>query len=72
MNRPPRYSTETLGVLVAAAFAVASLLALLSLVTLVAKSVVEWQVARQMAAVREEIKAPLSRVPQRHDRERAG
>jgi sulfate/thiosulfate transport system permease protein len=34
---------------VTAAFAVASLLALLGLVTLVAKSAVEWQVARQMA-----------------------
>jgi sulfate/thiosulfate transport system permease protein len=33
----------------AAAFAVASLLAMLALVTLVAKSVVEWQVARQLA-----------------------
>ena len=32
-----------------AAFAVASLLALLALVTLVAKAVVEWQVARQLA-----------------------
>jgi len=34
---------------ITAAFAVASLLALLGLVTLVAKSAVEWQVARQMA-----------------------
>jgi sulfate transport system permease protein len=34
---------------ITAAFAVASLLALLGVVTLVAKSLVEWRVARQMA-----------------------
>ena len=40
-----------------AAFAVASLLALLALVTLVAKSLVEWQVARQMARADRESRA---------------
>ncbi|MGD0897746.1 MAG: sulfate ABC transporter permease subunit CysW [Thermoguttaceae bacterium] len=44
---------------VTAAFAVASLLAVLGLVTLVVKSAVEWQVARQITAVREEIKVTL-------------
>lgn len=38
----------------AAAFAVASLLALLALVTLVAKAIVEWQVARQLARAEHE------------------
>ena len=37
-----------------AAFAVASLLALLALVTLVAKTVIEWQVARQLARAQRE------------------
>jgi sulfate transport system permease protein len=37
-----------------AAFAVASLLALLALVTLVAKAIVEWQVARQLAHAQRE------------------
>ena len=45
-NEPGSYS---------AAFAVASLLALLGLVTLAAKSVVEWQVARQMARAEREL-----------------
>lgn len=40
-----------------AAFAVASLLALLALVTLVAKSLVEWQVVRQMARADRESRA---------------
>ena len=38
----------------AAAFAIASLLALLALVTLVAKSLVQWQVARQVARAQRE------------------
>jgi sulfate/thiosulfate transport system permease protein len=38
-----------------AAFAVASLLALLALVTLAAKTAVEWQVARQMAHAQQEL-----------------
>jgi sulfate/thiosulfate transport system permease protein len=40
-----------------AAFAVASLLALLALVTLVAKAIVEWQVARQLAHAERESRA---------------
>jgi sulfate transport system permease protein len=40
-----------------ASFAVASLLAMLALVTLVVKSVVEWQVARQLARAEFESKA---------------
>ena len=40
-----------------AAFAVASLLAMLALVTLVVKSLVEWQVARQLARSQQESRA---------------
>ena len=43
-----------------AAFAVASLLAMLALVTLVVKSLVEWQVARQLARSQLESRSPAA------------
>ncbi len=45
-----------------AAFAVASLLALLALVTLAAKSAVEWKIRRDIKAAQEEVEMEL--VPQ--------
>ena len=43
-----------------AAFAVASLLALLALVTLAAKSAVEWKIRRDIEAAQEEVESELA------------